>query len=70
MKEGGKGEPVGTSKSYDPYLVYIQKRAGDRIDFKLDEQLSAEYSKKNGYGWHGSNYDEKIQIDDKGNVVK
>lgn len=70
LKDGGHGEPTGKSLSYDPYLVFVQKKAGDKTDFKLNEDLSKKFSAENNFEWHGPKYDESIQVDGRGKPVK
>jgi hypothetical protein len=72
LKSGGAGEPTGPDRgSYDPYLVYRQKREGKIIRFEIDEALSKKYSQSAGFEWHGPKYNEKIQVHPKtGKTVK
>lgn len=72
LKSGGNGEPTSIENgSYDPYLVYKQKRDAKGIKFEIDEALSKKYSQSNGYDWHGKKYDEKITVNQKtGKIVK
>lgn len=72
LKSGRAGEPTSDENgSYDPYLVYRQKREGNGIRFEIDEGFSKKYSLSMGYEWHGSKYNEKIIVNQKtGKIVK
>ncbi len=72
LKSGGHGEPTSDENgSYDPYLVYKQKRDTKSIEFEIDEELSKKFSQLNGYAWHGKMYNEQITVNQKtGKLVK
>jgi len=69
-KEGGRGEPSGKGNAYDPYLVYVQSKIDGGLKFYLDESLSMKLSKENNFEWHGKTYNEKLLVNDKGQVVR
>lgn len=70
VKQGGRGEPTGAAFSYDPYLVYLQTKKAGKVDFKLNEVRSKEFSTANQFEWHGTKYDATIRVDARGTIVK
>lgn len=70
LKVGGRREPTGAAFSYDPYLVYLQTKRDGKLDFKLDEVRSKEFSAANQFEWHGPKYDAAIRVNARGAIVK
>lgn len=69
LKKGGRGEP-SRGRSYDPYLVYKQVVRDGVIAFVLDEELSKKWSAQNQFEWHGPEYNEKLDVDEHGKIIK
>lgn len=71
LVEGGNGEPSSSNRfSYSPYLVYQQSVKNNKISFKLNTELSKKWSEENNFQWHGPEYDSKIVVNHKGELVK